>query len=307
MRSIVVSLFTASVAAFLCLPAIAEGRSKWADIRVVTHSGETLADHRQYTDDVRVKTSKKADCFGESNPSSGKTYKLDDPTVLGALVDASQMKRKLRPLRVTDAFLSGYGSLGVCDIGGFDTEGFSYWYFAVNRVGAGAGANQLPVENGDRNLWYLTSGDEAGPTAELALKAPPRVDAGEPFSVKVVRHLSDGTREPAEGASVLGGAGPTGADGRTDVTLPAGMAKVTATASAEDVPAAKLKVCAADDVRDCPKRRGVKILGSPGPDRIRATRGPDRIRCGRGKDVVVIRRGERDDRIAKSCERVVWK
>ncbi len=102
--------------------------SKWADIRVVTHTGETLADHRQYTEWVKVKTSVDADCFGPSNPSTGDTYKVKEPTVLGTLIDASKIDDDLKPLMITDGFVDDGFGFGVCDIGGLETEGFSYWY-----------------------------------------------------------------------------------------------------------------------------------------------------------------------------------
>lgn len=305
MRTITASLVLAS-ALLLAGPSAAIGASRFADVRVVTNDGQTLTDVRQYTDDVRVKASSEADCFGDGNPSSNQRYRLRRPNTLGALVDAASFDRALRPLMVTDAFFDdGYG-FGVCDIGGIETEGFSYWYLAVNGEGATTGPDLIPVHNRDRHLWYLTSGSEAGFPAELELRAPARAVVGEPFTVRVLRHFADGTREPAVGVTVTGAlAAPTDAEGRTQATVTGAKNDLRATGGTDDAPSAELRVCGSDTLADCPPRRGLRIYGSSGPDRIRATRGPDKINCGRGRDIVYIRRGERDDRIARSCERVI--
>ena len=112
----------------LAAPAADAKGSKWTDIRVVSNTGETLADHRQYTEEVKVKTSVEADCFGPSNPSTGDTYRVKDPNALGALIDASKKDTDLKPLKVTDGFVDDGFGFGVCDIGGLETEGFAYWY-----------------------------------------------------------------------------------------------------------------------------------------------------------------------------------
>ena len=113
--------------------------SKWTDIRVVTNTGETLAEHRQYTEWVKVKTSVEADCFGPSNPSTGETYKVKEPTVLGTLIDAAKSDDDLDPLSITDGFVDDGFGFGVCDIGGLETEGFSYWYSSVNGISSSTG------------------------------------------------------------------------------------------------------------------------------------------------------------------------
>lgn len=286
----------------LLVPGTVQAKSKYADVRVVTSGGDTLAEHRQYTDDVTVKASRKADCFGESNPSSGQKYELTKPTVLGALIDAADNYPSLDPLRITDAFFGDFGSFGVCGIGGIEGEGFSYWYSAVNGEAAQAGPNQIPVGNGDRNLWYLTTGSESS-ISELELRAPSRVAPGETFGVKVVRLVPDGSKEPAEGVSVIGGTGgTTGPDGRTEISLPAGTTNLVTEGEDDDVPSGTTLVCAQEQRSDCPKTFGIAIRGTDGPDRIRGTRGADDISCGRGKDVV--RKAQKSDTIARNCEKV---
>ena len=298
------ALLTLALAA-LALPSTASARTKYADIRVVTSDGSTLAEYRQYTDAVRVRASEKADCFGEENPSSNRRYRLDSPNPLGTLVEAANHSRALSPLRLTDAFVDDGFGFGVCSIGGFETVGFSYWYLSVNRVGATTGPDLIPMESGDRHLWYLTKGSEPGFPYELALRAPARVEPGVPFEVRVQRFAGDGSREPAAGAVVTNGLAPTGPDGTTTAVVAKGKTRLQATGASDDVPSNRLTVCAAENAEDCPPAHGLKIHGSAGDDRIRTTRGADTVNCRRGDDVVIIRGDAAGDRIAPNCERKV--
>lgn len=285
----------------LTAPAAEAKGSKWADIRVVSHTGETLAEHRQYTEQVRVKTSIEADCFGPSNPSTGETYKVKEPTVLGALIDAAKFDDDLDPLMITDGFVDDGFGFGVCDIGGLETEGFSYWYSSVNGVGSSTGPDLIPVHNGDDNLWYLTTGAEPGFPSELRLKAPVRTVTGVPFTVKVTRLLPDGSKEPAEGASV--GGVETDENGEADVTIDEpGGAAIRAVGAPDDVPSSVAFVCASQVLSECPRRRGIVISGSPSNDEIKGTKGPDLIECGKGRDVV--REAQSTDKISTDCEKV---
>ena len=209
MRKLVAPAIGAIATVVLLTAPAAEAKSKWADIRVVTSSGDTLANHRQYTEDVKVKASEEADCFGESNPSSSDSYKLKDPTTLGTLIDASKADTDLQPLLITDAFFGDFGSFGVCgmdDYIGSATFGEEFWYSAVNGEGATAGPNQIPVENGDEHLWYFATGAETA-ISELRIDSPYNVDAGDPFEIEVTRLLPDGSTEPAEGVNVDPGIG----------------------------------------------------------------------------------------------------
>lgn len=292
-----------AIALFILVTApAADAKSKFADVRVITNSGETLAEHRQYTGKVKVQASTEADCFGESNPSSDEKYTLKEPNVLGALVDTASNDADLDPLLITDAFVDDGFGFGVCDIGGIQTSGFSYWYSASNSVASSTGPDLLPVTNGDRNLWYLTTGNEPGFPSELLLEAPARVEANEPFEVTVTRLLPDGSQEPAAGVTVSDPPSETNADGEAAFTIGPGEATLQATGAADDVPSAEVTVCAAVDVSDCPKEQGIDIFGSRGDDKVKSARGPDRIDCGRGDDVV--KKAQRFDDIDSSCEKV---
>jgi hypothetical protein len=314
-----------AVIAFLVLSAPAAASTKWADVRVVTHTGRTLAEFRQYTGAVTVRASRKADCFGADNPSSGKRYRLKDPNALGILKDGTASDRSLRPLLITDAFVDDGFGLGVCSIGAFDTVDFSYWYLAVNRVAASTGANQTTLRNGDKVLWYLTSGNETGLPKELSLSGPASAKPGRPFTVRATRFASDGKSSPAAGVSVTADGKPvgkTGPDGELTATLPA-SATLQATGTRNDAPSNRVDVCVSADSGRCPDAHGKTIYGSDHADLIKGTRGPDRIsarggadvvnlrsggedrvNCGGGNDEVILDRGDRDDHIASSCERV---
>ena len=300
MKLIAPAIGAIATVALLTAPA-ADAKSKFTDIRVVTNTGETLADHRQYTDDVRVKTSVDADCFGPSNPSTGDSYRLNDPNALGALIDASKNDSDLKPLEITDGFVDDGFGFGVCDVGGLETQGFAYWYSAVNGVGSTTGPDLIPVKNGDSNLWYLTTGDEPGFPSELVLKVPARVLAGDPFTAKVVRRLPDGSREPAEGADISGFTTDENGEVELDIGEP-GETTLRATGEPDDAPSASTSICVGEALSDCPKARGIVIFGSPGDDEIESGKGPDLISCGKGEDIV--REAQKSDDIAGSCEKV---
>jgi hypothetical protein len=313
----------AAAVTFLAFAASATASTKWADVRVVTHTGRTLAEFRQYTGAVKVRASRQADCFGADNPSSGKRYRLRDANALGALKDATASDRALRPLLVSDAFVDDGFGLGVCSIGGFDTVGFSYWYLAVDHLAAQTGADQTPLHSGDDVLWYLTSGSESGLPRELSLRAPAQALPGKPFTVKATRYADNGKASPAAGVTVTADGrsiGRTRSDGTLTATLSA-SASLQATGAKDDVPSNRVRVCVG--AGQCPSAHGKVIYGSEHGDRIKGTRGPDRIaarggsdvvnlrsggedrvNCGGGRDEVILDHGDRNDHIARSCERV---
>jgi hypothetical protein len=315
----------AAVVVFLALAAPAIARTKWADMRVVAHTGRTLAEFRQYTGATTVRATPKAKCFGRGNQSSHKRYRLDRPNALGIVKDALASEPALSPLRVSDAFVDDGFGLGVCSMGGFETVDFSYWYLALNRVAATAGPDLTPVRNGDRVLWYFTSGKESGFPRELALRAPASSQPGDPFTVRVIRFAPDGKSRPAPGARVTAGGEPVGrthADGTLEVSL-ADSATLAATGTQDDVQSNRVRVCVRSKGGECPRHHGKRIYGSPHGDEIDGTRGWDRIKarggrdtvdlrsggrdrvsCGGGRDQVVVNGGDRNDRIASSCERV---
>ena len=151
-------------------------------------------------------------------------------------------------------------------------------------------------------------------------------ECADEVSVKVLAYTDKGKRRPAPGATVDFASGPTDAAGRTNLVFPsAGRTSVQATRGG-DIPSAKLRVCVDADISRCPSHRGRIILGSPRSDDISTTAGNDTVRagarddrisiraggadsvgCGPGKDVVVASRGDHDDAIGSSCEKVIRK
>jgi hemolysin type calcium-binding protein len=312
----------AALVSLMALAASAAASTKWADLRVVTHTGRTLAEFRQYTGSTTVRSSTKGDCFG--SPSSGKRYKLDDPNALGIIQDALASDRALRPLVLSDAFVDDGFGLGVCAIGGFTVVGSSYWDLVVNHVTSSTGASLTPARNGDQILWYFTSGKEpiSGPR-ELVLNAPAQANPGKPFTVKATRYTSAGKSSPAGGVTITAdgrSVGKTGSDGELTATLP-DSATLQADGTANDIPSNHVGVCVGSS--KCPGAHGKMIYGSEHADRIKGTRGPDRIaarggsdvvnlrsggedrvNCGGGRDEVIVDPGDRNDHIGSSCERV---
>jgi hypothetical protein len=304
------------------VPAVASAATRGADLRVLNTAGRTLAEHRQYTGTVAIRTDPQADCFGAPG-GSGDRVTVEGPTGLGIVRDALETDADLRPLSVTDQFSFG---LAVCGIGGFEAAGSSFWYLKRNHVGAQVGGDQLRVRNGDQVLWYLSPGFP--PPAELALRGPARAKPGVPFEVSVFQFDDSGARGPAAGATVTGGATPvtTGPRGKATVTLNRqGTSALRATRSTDgSIPSNRVAVCVNADLAKCPSAHGKIIVGSnradevfgtPGWDGISArggddvvnirSGGRDRVRCGIGRDRVITTSGDRNDVIAESCERVV--
>jgi hypothetical protein len=309
------------ISLLLLLPAGAPATTG-ADLRVVNSAGRTLAEQRQYTGTVLIRTDPDADCFGAPG-GSGDRVRVPGATGLGIVRDALETDRDLRPLSITDQFSFG---LAVCGIGGFEASGSSFWYLKHNHVGAQVGGDQLRLRQGDQVLWYLSPGFP--PPVELALQAPARAKPGVPFEVTVLQFDDSGARRPAIGATVSGGTSPVTTDpqGKATVTVATqGTAALRATRSRDgSIPSNRVAVCVNSDLAKCPSAHGKLILGSQRADVIGGTRGwdgisarggddvvnitsggRDRVRCGTGRDRVVLALGDRDDVIADSCEQVV--
>src|ERR671923_2469482 len=227
--------------AFLLLPGAA-GATNGADLRVVNSAGRVLAEQRQYTGTVKIKTDPRADCFGAPG-GSGDRVKVRGATALGLVRDALGSDRDLRPLSVTDQFSFG---LAVCGIGGYEAHGSSFWYLKHEHAGAQVGGDQLRLSNGDQVLWYLAPAFP--PPPELLLKAPARAQPGVPFQVTVFEYGDGGARSPASADTrVTGGdaAATTGAGGTASVTVSgAGTAKLRATRNLDDaIPSNVVEVC----------------------------------------------------------------
>jgi hypothetical protein len=276
------ALLVAAALSMSMFPASA-GASVPVDLRVVAPTGATLTDQTQYTGTAKIKTDRKADCFGEGNEGSGKRVKVRGATPLGAVSHATAVEKRLRPLSVTDAFDFG---LGVCGIGGFDFEvtDTAFWYFKVNHANPQVGSDQVRAERGDEVLWYLTPSFETLP-AELELDAPASARTDQSFQVRVRQYADDGTRSAAEGVTVTGAEAPTDAQGRTSVTL-AETSEIEASRDADGAIPDSAEVCVSATKADCPKQEGGLIGGSPKRDRIEGTRGIDRISARGGRDTV---------------------
>jgi hypothetical protein len=149
---------------------------------------------------------------------------------------------------------SGSGALEAATGGNWDHERFistifgethtydnrDWWSFWVNGAFSQVGACDYIVQPGDELLFYVQK-DDASFTGTIFplyfVSVPATVTAGQPFTVRVMRHTSDGnttTPAPIAGATVTDGAGAsatTGADGSATLTLSTpGSAKLQASA-----------------------------------------------------------------------------
>jgi hypothetical protein len=283
---------------------------------------------------VTVPTRPDADCFGPPG-GSGAEYTYEAPNALSLLATAGRTTKAVSPLSLTDQF--GFG-LGICGIGGVEARsGESFWYFKANHEESTLGADQLEISDGDQILFYLAPDAYPNPNpAELELRSPAGVKAGEPFTVSVVEHKcvtdqttfeTSCTSGPASGATVTGAdsTATTDAGGTAQVAVAeVGEATLAATRGA-DIPSAALDTCVGPEASSCPNERGITLVGSPQGDPIKGTSGDDSIRsrggddnvdlrkggadsvnCGKGRDTVRLKRKFANDgvEIKSSCERV---
>ena len=296
-------LAATAVACLIALPATA-GATKPADLRVVDSSGETLAEHTQYTGKTKIRARGRADCFGDGTGGSGSKVTVPRATALGVTHDAGKVDRDIKPTLVTDAFDFG---LGVCGFGNAVAPQTGYWYLKINRVGSQVGGDQARLKAGDKVLWYLIEDFNDPVPAELRLKAPARTTGS--YTVRVWSYADDGSRVPAQGATVEGAADPTDADGRTTVTPGvtnsdgAGALVETRATMPGAIPSNVETTCVADDLSVCQakppttiagSKRGEVIRGTRGNDTIDPGRGKDKVRAGRGDDVIDVRGGGKD-------------
>jgi hypothetical protein len=295
----------------------AAGNKVGGDVRVVDSNGKILLDQRQYTGTTKVKTSKKADCFGEGTGGSGHEVEVPGATALGIVSDASEYEPKLSPLSITDSFDFG---LGVCGFGSAIAPSSGYWYLKQNHVGSMTGGDLTTVKNGDDILWYLIEDYNDPIPAELELVAPSTIEPGAKIPVKVFEYADDGTRTPAAGAEV--GGATTGADGTAQVA-PTGAGTRLVARRDGAIPSRALDVCQAQKISDCPNGHVLEISGSDSADKIKSDkrpslisghRGSDRIDltkskdsappivdCGPGEDVLIVRKGQKFT-ARKGCE-----
>jgi hypothetical protein len=296
--------------------------TKPIDVRIVTSSGKTVADFRQYSGKVHVHSTHRAECFGPDNPSTDQNYTVSGTTVLGSLADAASSVHER--LLLNNAFADDGFGLGVCGIGSKITPYVAYpatgpyWYSAVNGIATTTGPDLIPLGARDDALWYFASGKESGFPSELLLRAPAKASSGDPFKVTVLRvSPGNGKAKPAEGVQV--GGATTNAEGHARLTANAsGMLMLVAKGSKNDIPSAVQNVC----VDSCAGMPPEQIYGSAHQDNIEGTRNADRIKSKSGDDIVDISRGGADvvvcggghdkvvgkssnDTLRASCERAV--
>lgn len=226
----------------LSTAALAVAKGPVADLRVVGSGGKVLADDSFGAMTASIKTSPQATCFGAGTGGSGKTATVDGPTALGMLIQASKFTATLKPLQVTDAFSFG---LGLCNIGASKATKTLSWYLKVNHEAPEVGGDAVKVRTGDEVLWALAAFPYPD---ELALTAPAKTMAGQPFGVRVFSYDDKGKKKPAAGVTVSGASEPTGADGRTTVTLTKPRKLIAR--HGKDIPSNQVAVCVGGK---CPK------------------------------------------------------
>lgn len=221
----------------LSTSALAAAKGTRVSLRVVGAGGKTLSEQFISAKTTSVKTSPKATCLGGGTGGSGKSARVRGANALSALVLASKRTPALRPLSITDHFISEFG-LGLCGIGRSKTTRKLSWYLKINHENPNKGGEQVRVHKGDEVLWAL----EPYPYPdELALVAPHEAKPNEPFTVTVYSYDDKGKKTPAAGVSVTGATAPTGADGTTQVTL--SVPGVLAATHGTDIPSNKVAVC----------------------------------------------------------------
>jgi hypothetical protein len=302
----------------LSLPAVAAAKSAPADVRVVDGSGKTLAETTQYTDSVKIKTNRRANCFGPGTGGSGRKVDVPGKTALGIVADASKTQRALRPLMISDHFDFG---LAVCGFGNAVASQSGFWYLKHNHAASMTGGELTNLKRGDSALWYLIEDFNQPTPVELELRVPAKITAGRPVPVRVFEYADDGTRSAAAGAMLPGtGAAPTDAQGRTSVNV-AGKRTVLRAERPGAIPSNAERVCA---VKSCAgvletiagtgradriKVRGqgraqIKALGGKDVVDLRKARRPAlSVNCGPGRDTLIFKRAKKPQKI-KGCERI---
>jgi hypothetical protein len=227
--------------------AVASAKGLMADLRVVGTGGKVLAEKTLASADASVKTSSKATCFGPGTGGSGDSVELKGNTAMGLLASGAKTIPALRPLTISDHFDFG---LALCGIGSSVAKGSSSWYLKINHKSLQVGGEVAKIKAGDEVLWALasTEGPDYTYPSELVLSAPASAKAGTSFTVRVWSYDEKGKKTPQAGAKVTGASAPTGADGRTTVTL-AKPAKLVAKATGE-IPSSREAVCIGGK---CPK------------------------------------------------------
>jgi hypothetical protein len=224
----------------LAIAAGASAKGFQAELRVVGSGGKVLAEKPVATATTAVKTSPSAECFGKGSGGSGDPVTIKGNTAMGLLARASKLVASLRPLLISDSFDFG---LALCGVGKSVAKGSSSWYLKINHRSLPVSGDAAIIHPGDEVLWTLakTEAPDYKYPEELVLAGPNTAKAGVPFTVRVLSYDEKGKSRPAAGVKVTGASNPTGADGRTTVTLTR-PAKLIATAAGE-IPSAREPVC----------------------------------------------------------------
>jgi hypothetical protein len=231
----------------LAFTALAPAKGLRADLRVVGSGSKVLAEKTVPSADVSIAASPKATCFGPGSGGSGDQLQLKGNTAMGLLASGAKTIPALKPLLITDSFDFGYA---VCGVGSSVAKGSSSWYLKINHKSQLVSGDAAKIKAGDEVLWALAKTEAPDYTypGELVLTAPASATAGSSFTVRVWSYDEKGRKTPQSGAKVTGAGEPTGADGRTTVTL-SKPAKLAAKATGE-IPSAKVAVCVGGK---CPK------------------------------------------------------
>jgi hypothetical protein len=227
----------------LAFAAAASAKGFKAELRVVGAGGKVLAEKPIATATTTVKTSPKAECFGKGSGGSGDPVTIKGNTAMGLLAHASKSTPALSPLLISDSFDFG---LALCGIGSSVAKGKASWYLKINHKSLSVGGDAAIIKPGDEVLWDLAPSYPY--PDELVLEGPNKAKAGMPFTVRVFSYDEKGKSKPAKGVKVTGAGEPTGADGRTTVTL-SKPSRLIARAAGE-IPSARLPVCIG---AKCPK------------------------------------------------------
>src|SRR5215218_7433947 len=210
-----------------------------AELRVVGSGGKALVEKPIATATTEVNTSPKAECFGKGSGGSGDPVTIKGNTAMGLLAHASKLVASLRPLLISDSFDFG---LALCGIGKSVAKGSSSWYLKINHKSLSVGGDVAKIHAGDEVLYALAT------TEAPDYKYPEELVLTGPNTARVFSYDEKGKSKPQAGVKVTGASAPTGADGRTTVTL-AKPAKLIATAAGE-IPSAREPVCIGGK---CPK------------------------------------------------------
>jgi hypothetical protein len=220
----------------LVLAAGASAKGFMAELRVVGSGGKVLAEQPVATATTTVKTNPKAECFGKGSGGSGDPVTIKGNTALGLLARGSKSVATLSPLLISDSFDFG---LALCGVGSSIAKGKASWYLKINHKSLQVAGDAAIIKPGDEVLWDLAPSFPY--PDELVLEGPSKAKAGVPFAVRVFSYDEKGKSKPAAGVKVSGAGEPTGADGRTMVTLTK-PARLIARA-AGDIPSAREPIC----------------------------------------------------------------